>query len=43
MKFTQQNINQSETWVGGFQLLAELYGNIENLLNLLDNFVKLTW
>ena len=26
MKFPQQNINQSETWAGGFQLSVELYG-----------------
>ena len=24
-KFPSQNINQSETWIGGFQLSAELY------------------
>ena len=26
IKFPQQNINQSETWAGGFQLSVELYG-----------------
>ena len=27
IKFPQQNINQSETWIGGFQQSAELYAN----------------
>ena len=29
MKFPQQNISQSETWIGDFQLSVELYVNVE--------------
>ena len=29
LKFPQQNINQSEAWIGGFELSVELYGAVE--------------
>ena len=32
IKFPQQNINQSETWIGGFQLSVELYAKFVAVL-----------
>ena len=39
LKFPQQNINQSETWIGGFQLSVELYVVAKNFLSRQTNWL----